>query len=28
VSLSAPSWRSERARVTIRNGRKPGVRVL
>ena len=28
VSLSAPSWRSERARVTIRNGRKPGMRLL
>jgi hypothetical protein len=28
VSLGAPSWRSERARVTIRNGRKPGMRLL
>jgi hypothetical protein len=28
VSLSAPSWRAERARIMIRNGRKPGMRLL
>ena len=28
VSLTAPSWQSERARITIRNGRVPSVRLL
>jgi hypothetical protein len=28
VTLSAPSWRPERARITIRNGRKPSARLL
>jgi hypothetical protein len=28
ISLSAPSWRPERARITIRSGRAPAVRLL
>ena len=28
LSLSAPSWRPERARITIRDGRPPAVRLL
>jgi hypothetical protein len=28
VSLSAPSWKAERARIMIRNGHKPGMRLL
>ena len=28
VSLTAPSWKAERARITIRNGRKPAVDLL
>jgi hypothetical protein len=28
LSLSAPSWKSERARITIRSGRVPSVRLL
>jgi hypothetical protein len=28
VSLTAPSWQAERARITIRNGRVPSVRLL
>ena len=28
LSLSAPSWKPERARITIRNGRQPSVDLL
>ena len=28
LSLSAPSWKPERARITIRNGRSPSVELL
>jgi len=28
VSLTAPHWQAERARITIRNGRKPSVHLL
>jgi len=28
LSLTAPHWRAERARITIRNNRKPLVRLL
>ena len=28
VSLTAPAWRPERAQITIRNGRKPSVKLL
>ena len=28
VSLSAPSWRPERARIMIRNGRLPAIELL
>jgi hypothetical protein len=28
ISLTAPSWKPERARITIRNGRQPSLQLL